>query len=102
MVTRDDIVELVLEALKGTGRVSTDFRPQINRDVAKDGKWGFYVRESFNRPYTSLPARKIFLSEHEVKKLLKDSKVLRIPGNAIISPLAEEWLGEKGVEIVRE
>ena len=49
------------------------------------------------------PRGRIFLTEYEIKKrLTPPAERLTIPKEAIISPLAEEWLALRGVKIVRE
>lgn len=102
MVSPDDIVEIVLEALKRDTPGKENFRKELEKESGKKGRWGFHVKEPYLKPYTSLPARKIFLSEYEIKQMLKDGKKeLRLPASAILSPLALEWLAEKGIKIVR-
>jgi hypothetical protein len=54
-------------------------------------------------PNTMLPKGRIFLSEFEIKKRLTVSgEHLTIPKEAIISPLAVDWLTLKGIKITRE
>ncbi len=104
MVSEEDLVEIVLGALKSaSGRV--DFRKQINQPPARSGKWGFYVRQPYNPSYTSLPAKRIFLSERDIKGMAAQkagAKTLKIPKEAIVSPLADDWLYRKGIELIRE
>lgn len=65
-------------------------------------KFGFFARTEFNPPYTSLRAKRQFISEYEIKKMLgPGQKVLRAKKTAILSPLAMEWLEEKGIVIER-
>ena len=48
------------------------------------------------------PRGRPFLSEHVIKKALNPhSQELIIPGDAIISPLAQDWLTLRGIRIVR-
>lgn len=48
------------------------------------------------------PAGRVFLSEYEIKKRLTAGGLrLTIPENAILSPLASDWLTLRGIEIVR-
>ena len=99
MISPDDIAEIVLEAVK---ECSTQALRRVSEPERK-GKWGFHVREPYNKPYTSFAAKRIFLSEYEVKRLLSGGlKTLRIPKSAILSPLALEWMEGKNIEIVRE
>lgn len=102
MVSPNDIVEFVLDVIREQKSGEKDFRKQLENPPTKKGRWGTVASQPFNKPYTSLPAKKIFLSEYEVKQLLKKSpKELHIPESAIVSPLAQEWLEQKGVKIVR-
>lgn len=101
MVSPDDVVEIILDALKKNSPGKENFRKQLEKESNRKGRWGLTMREPYNKPYTSLPAKKIFLSEYEIKQMLKDGKKeLRIPSSAIISPLALEWLSQKGIKIV--
>ena len=103
MVSDDDLVEIILETIKSSRTPNPDFRKSLEQTPVRKGKWGFHVTPLFNKPYTSLPARKLFLSEYEIKLLLKDGrKKLVVPESAILSPLAQEWLIEKGIQIIRE
>lgn len=45
--------------------------------------------------------KKIFLSDGELRKMyVKGSKTITIPANAIISPLALDWLDFDGIKII--
>ncbi|MDA8132520.1 MAG: hypothetical protein M0011_13535 [Elusimicrobia bacterium] len=47
--------------------------------------------------------KKVFLSDWEVRRLYKaGSRSLRVPADAIVSPLSMDWLDFNGVEIIRE
>jgi hypothetical protein len=49
----------------------------------------------------SRPKGRRFWTEREVRKALTPgAKDLKIPGDVIISPLAQEWLALEGVKIV--
>ena len=103
MVSTDDIVEIVLDALKNPQSAPANFRKQLEQPSARKGKWGFYAGKPFNTPYTSLPAKRLFLSEYDIKLMLKGGKKeLRVPRTAIVSPLAQEWLEFRGIKISRE
>lgn len=82
MLTRDDLIDIVLAALsKGKAAAKAVARPW-----RKDGPPG--------RP---------FLSEYDIKKRLTPGGTrLTIPGNAIISPLVSDWLTLKGIDVIRE
>lgn len=48
------------------------------------------------------PPRKVFLSEYEIKKALTPgAQQLTIPKEAILSPLAVEWMELKGIRVIR-
>jgi hypothetical protein len=48
------------------------------------------------------PRRRIFLTEHEIKKALtQGTSRLTIPKDAIVSPLAQDWLALKGIAVHR-
>ncbi len=88
MLTRSDLVDLILQILRE--------RPQAPRvpDPAPGPP-----------PATAVfrTTRRVFLSEYEVKKLLTpQAQQLKIPRDAILSPLAEDWLVLKGIRIIRE
>lgn len=100
MLSEDDLAEIVYDALKSSDSRTGNLRAAMNEPPARKGKWGFHAREPYNRPYTSLPVRRIFLSEYDIKqRLAPGQKQLRVPRGAIISPLAEEWLTEKGIRV---
>ena len=47
-------------------------------------------------------SKKVFLCEREIRLLFKPgARVVTVPANAIISPLALDWLEYNGIEIVR-
>ena len=135
MVTEEDVAEIVLETLKTVLKEESasppilkeespkggecfasfasppisrprNFRKQIDEQVPRTGKWGFHVRELYNAPYTSLPAKRIFLSEYEIKLICArqklDPKILKVPREAIVSPLAQDWLAMKGIKVTQE
>lgn len=85
MFTRDDLIDLIVSHL----------RPHDGARVAP-------LKEKCY-PDSMLPKGRIFLSEHEIKKRLTGSaQHLTIPKEAIISPLALDWLVLRGVKIIRE
>ena len=45
---------------------------------------------------------RLFLSEYEIKKMITQDKTLRVPENAILSPLALDWLFLDGIKVIRE
>jgi hypothetical protein len=81
MLTRGDIADALYERLFRGGAEGAPARP------AKKAP----------------PAKKIFLSDWELRRLVKPGqKRLAVPANAIISPLSLDWLDYNGVEILRE
>ena len=85
MLTRDDLIDLIMRhlALSPTGKVPS-----------RQEKAGLAPM---------LPRGRLFLSEHEIKKrLTPQGQHLKIPLDAILSPLACDWLVLKGIKIVRE
>lgn len=55
-------------------------------------------------PWPAPPSGKgrLFLSEYHVRKALTPGSLdLKIPKDAIVSPLALEWLALKGIRIIR-
>lgn len=102
MISLDDIAGIVLEQCRSKPAESVERRLESLRAERK-GKWGELAGRPYNRPYTALSAKRIFLSEYEIRRLLGDgSKRLVLPRKAIVSPLAQDWLAEKGVEIIYE
>ncbi|MBI3012044.1 MAG: hypothetical protein HYY63_00280 [Elusimicrobia bacterium] len=102
MDLEDDIVEMLLEELRPAPG-TRDFRNELEKEVPRTGQWGFFLKDPFNRGKTNLPARRLFFSEYEIKKLLSGGKKKCVlPSSAIVSPLAEEWIQEKGIQIVFE
>jgi hypothetical protein len=80
-VTRDDLIDLIIGHL----------RPKLAQppDRALSSNNG--------------PKGRLFLTEYDIKKrLTADAARLTIPKEAILSPLAVDWLVLKGIEVVRE
>lgn len=54
-------------------------------------------------PVPTGPKGRLFLSEYDIKKRLTPGGTrLTIPKDAIVSPLAQDWLTLKGISVVRE
>lgn len=63
-------------------------------------KAGVYARGGYNTSYTSLKGGRSFVSEYDVRVMLRaDPSEISVPKNAIISPLAEDIILEKNVKI---
>ncbi|OGR80764.1 MAG: hypothetical protein A3I11_07805 [Elusimicrobia bacterium RIFCSPLOWO2_02_FULL_39_32] len=105
MIDLEEIAEVVWETLKSFEN-QKDPRRLLVEDPRMKGKWGFHIRIPSNPSFTSLPLKRIFFSEYQIKKLLQEGggglKKLKLPKNALISPLAEDWLMEKRIEIIKE
>ena len=102
-VSKEDIVDIVASCLKCAVPRESSAKKMIEQKNSRQGKWGFYLRETYNKSFTSLPTKRLFYSEYDIKRILKESKnKLQVPKSAIISPLAEEWLKEKRIEIIYE
>lgn len=77
MWTRDDLIDVLMARLAHLAEPAPGSRP------AKKGR--------------------VFLSEYEIKRMLTPlSQHLTIPKEAILSPLAVDWLTLKGIKVVRE
>lgn len=83
MLTRDDLIDLIMEGLRLAAGPSAAAAPAPAESRSAKGR--------------------LFLSEYEIKKrLTPQSQLLTIPKDAIISPLATDWLVLKGIKIVRQ
>lgn len=86
MLKRDDLIDLIVSHLS----------------AAKRGGGQPPTKEKRLLP-PMLPKGRLFLSEHEIKKrLTPQAQRLTIPRDAIVSPLAQDWLVLKGLKVVRE
>jgi hypothetical protein len=83
MLTKGDIADIICEHLSGLS-----------------GKCAVAPAQSAaSRP---LPKR-VFISDWELKKIFKPGqKTVKIPSNAIVSPLSLDWLDYTGVEVLRD
>lgn len=82
MLTRDDLIDIIVGHLKAA---SAEKRAPGSRHPPFELK---------GRP---------FLTEHDIKKRLTGGKTrLTLPKDAIVSPLAQDWLILNRIEIVRE
>ena len=92
MLTKGDIADVIAEYL------STGAAPCDTRSAAASGKR--VCRAA--RASAPLPKR-VFISDWEMKRLAKPGqRSVKVPVNAIISPLSADWLDYNGIEIVRE
>jgi hypothetical protein len=82
-MTRDDLIDVIIGHLRSAQ--------------------GKAQPASSNKKAASEPRGRLFLTEHDIKKRLTAGRAeLTIPKDAILSPLAVDWLVLKGVKIVRE
>ena len=96
MVSPEDIAEIAWEVLR-------DARPGRTSSEPRQGKWGELAGKPYNRPYSLFRSKRLFLSEYDILQRLKvNSKELRVPKSAILSPLAQDWIWEKGIQVVYE
>jgi hypothetical protein len=88
MFTRDDLIDFLVSRLTSERGAAASFSTPLS------GKC---------YPNTMLPKGRIFLTEHEIKKRLTTSGLhLTIPKDAIISPLASDWLILNGIKVSQE
>lgn len=93
-----DITDAFLRAL-GSARAPASLAGPPPRPAAAEPK-----ARPPSSPWPAAPSGKgrVFLSEYHVRKALTPgSRDLTIPKDAIVSPLALEWLALQGVRIVR-
>ena len=94
MLNRDDLIDVIMMSLvsvrSGTGEAAAPAPvTKINGGA-----------ETASRPVAK---RRIFLSEYDIKKRLTPRlQLLKIPPEAILSPLAADWLILKGIKVIRE
>ena len=107
MVTDDDIVELLVDTIKGVTTTNADAAvcgsgTDFKSKVCPVAKYGFFLKEKYINSSTSLPKGRIFYTEREIRQMIKGGvREITVPANAIISPLAQETLNEKGIRVVR-
>jgi hypothetical protein len=99
VLNRDDLIDLIIETV---GRHLKSAPAPAPPPVARP------------QPLTPAPSPaaapsatpkkgRVFLSEYDIRKrLTPGGRRLTIPKDAIISPLATDWLVLQGIEIVRE
>ena len=90
MLTRDDLIDLLLAGLAKAGPAATP--------PASGGPAGARASQA-----PQDPKGRPFLSEYDIRKRLTAGRNrLTIPRQSILSPLALDWLTLQGIEIIRE
>lgn len=84
MYTNDDLIDAILEALRGAPAGLKAGSPPAKPRLAQEA------------PLKGRP----FLTERDVRRSVTDG-ILTVPRDAIISPLAQEWLALGGIRVVR-
>ena len=91
MLNKDDLIDIILARLKAAGGQLP--APPPSQAASRAG--GLLAQDG--------PKGRLFLSEYDIRKRLTlESSELRIPKDAIISPLAVDWLTLRRIRIVRE
>lgn len=68
-----------------------------------EAKSGFFTKEKYIQSFTSLPNKRRYVSEYDIRQMLKTGATsLRLPKNVILSPLALETLQSKRIQIIWE
>jgi len=93
VLTRDDLVELIVSHLLKAGGVGRA-APEKAASPREDGKKVRMAEE---------PRGRRFISEYELRRMIAPgaSRVL-VPKDAIVSPMALDWLVLKGIAVDRE
>ena len=77
MLTKGDIADIISERLERGSAIRT---PAASRPLPK----------------------RVFISDWELRRMFKEGqKSVKVPANAIISPLSMDWLDYNGIEVVR-
>lgn len=93
MLTRDDLIDMIIAGLAKAKPATAAPVPAAPPPVPR-------ARPSGLPPPG--PKGRTFWSEYEIKKALTPGgKRLTLPADAIVSPLASDWLTLRGIEIVR-
>ena len=96
MLTRDDLIDLIVSQIKPVKAGNPAPAPSMSA-----GRWTAGMGKQKAGKASDGPVGRIFMSEYEIKKMLKPgAKELQLPAGAIVSPLAADWLTLQGVRIV--
>lgn len=114
MLTRADVLDIIMERLAlpppgGPLPLGRGGGPPERATLASEAPDEVRTppplgRIKYGGAATALPRPgRLFLSEYDVKmRLTPQSQQLKIPGDAILSPLAADWLVLKGIKIIKE
>ncbi|MDI6757558.1 MAG: hypothetical protein QME32_06000 [Endomicrobiia bacterium] len=98
---KNDIVDIIASALasKSSGALSVG-RGHSEAIIRAPALALYNARGGYNTSYTSIKGARAFVSEYDVRVMLRaDPSEISVPKNAIISPLAEDIILEKNVKI---
>ncbi|MHB2026217.1 MAG: hypothetical protein ACYCPQ_06220 [Elusimicrobiota bacterium] len=84
MLTRGDLIDIIVSRLLESGVGKSPEKPAPARGRS------------------AVPKGRPFFSEHRIREMIAAGKPVRVPTEAIISPLAEDWLILNGIKVVRE
>jgi len=98
---KEKIVEIIVEELKKLGYTIISKK----EETQKMYKSGFFTQKKYIESYSSLPKGRKLITEYDIKQILKQNpniKEIKIPKDAILSPLAEDFVFARNIRIVRE
>lgn len=101
---KEKIIEIIVDELKKLGYQVTKEKNMKDKDIT-GYKSGFFTQSKYIQSYTSLPKGRQLITEFEIKQILKqnpNAKEIIIPKNAILGPLAEDFINSRGIKIKRE
>lgn len=100
---KNDIVDIVAQVLAAYRKEAAPERISNNAMSPapdKSYKTGFFAKHKYIEPYTTLKNKRPFISEHDLKCMLKENpREIIVPKNAIISPLALEIIQDKNIKV---
>jgi hypothetical protein len=90
LFTQNDLIDCIIGHLADN---SLDKRPSLPASPNKPGRW----------VSPEIAKGRLFLSEYDIRRRLTAGQTrLTIPKEAIVSPLAVDWLILKGITVARE
>lgn len=101
MLTRDDLIDVIIAGLAKAKPAAAASAPAAKPFVAAPPPPPPPKAKPSGLPPPG-PKGRAFWSEYDIKKALTPGgKRLTLPADAIVSPLASDWLTLRGIEIVR-